>query len=190
MPPDEIPDGTDPASYGRWLDFDATTPRWLDYEGSGLPWSRHLLDWWQKMREDFLVWRTLPGNTGMVNWLIIVVMGILLAYLVVRLWGRRTRRLKKVGGITRGAAVRTPLHDLARLAERWLGPRSESKAFTEWILGLGRLLPALESDLRRAVSYHWKARFDPIGLAPREEGQFEELCRSLRNQIRRVQREK
>ncbi|MCH2065550.1 MAG: transglutaminase-like domain-containing protein [Roseibacillus sp.] len=190
MPPDEIPDGTDPASYGRWLDFDATTPRWLDYEGSGLPWSRHLLDWWQKMREDFLVWRTLPGNTGMVNWFIIVVMGILLAYLMVRLWGRRTRRLKKVGGITRGAAVRTPLHDLARLAERWLGPRSESKAFTEWILGLGRLLPAMESDLRRAVSYHWKARFDPIGLAPREEGQFEELCRGLRNQIRRAQREK
>ena len=190
MPPDEIPDGADTASYGRWENFDATTPRWLDYEGSGLPWSYHLIDWWQKMREDFLVWRTLPGNTGMVNWLIITVGALLLACLVVRLWQSRTRRRGEVGGSTRAEIMRTPLHDLTRLAERRLGPRNESRAFTEWILGLGELVPAVESDLRRAVSYHWKARFDPIGLAPSEEGQFRELCRGLREQIGRAQRGK
>ena len=90
----------------------------------------------------------------------------------------------------RAKVMRTPLHDLARLAERRLGPRNESRAFTEWILGLGELVPAVEADLRRAVSYHWKARFDPIGLAPREEGQFKELCRGLREQIGRAQRGK
>jgi len=188
MPPDEIPDGVDPASYGSWKDFDATTPQWFALEGSGASkWSRHVLDWWQKTREDFLVWRTSPGNTEKINWVLIVMAFLLLAYLVVRLWQSRTRRRGARAG-RRGAPAmpRTPLHELARVAEGPLGRRGESVAFTKWILGLCDLMPAAEADLRRAVSYHWKARFDPIGLEPVEQDRFVELCVRLREEIRRV----
>ena len=76
------------------------------------------------------------------------------------------------------------MHKLSRQAERLLGKRPQHLAFTEWLLGLLDSQPVLESDLRRAVSFHWKSRFDPIGLDPNEEGQFEELCHSLRERLR------
>ncbi len=189
IPPDEIPDGASPSSYGHWEDFDATIPRWLDYEGSGLRWSRPLLDWWQKLREDFLIWRTLPGNTGVINGSILGVGALLLLYLGLRLWKSRIRHSEEDGEAGRKDAVQTPLHGLTRFAEPCLGPRKEGRTLTGWILGLGEFLPGIEADLHRAISYHWKARFDPLGLAPGEAGQFEELCRGLREKIVRAERQ-
>ncbi len=188
VPPDEIPDGVDPASYGSWQDFDATTPQWFALEGSGASkWSQRILDWWQNTREDFLVWRTSPGNMRKISWIIIAMTSLLFSYLVVRLWLSRTRRRQAQIGRRKGLETpRTPLHELARVAERSLGRRDDSIAFTEWILGLCDLMPASEADLRRAVNYHWKARFDPIGLEPREEGHFADLCGRLREEIRKV----
>ena len=188
IPPDEIPEGVDPASFGSWKDFDPTTPQWFALEGAGSSnWSRQILDWWQKTREDLLLWRTSPGNGQRINWTIIATTLLLLSYLVVRLWQSRTRRRGMRMGWTKGPETRrTPLHGLARLAERPLGRRDENVAFTEWILGLCELMPADEADLRRAVSYHWKARFDPIGLEAGEEDRFADLCARLREEIRRV----
>lgn len=185
LPPDEIPDGVAPSSYGHWEDFDATIPRWLDYEGSGLRWSRPLMDWWQRIREDFLIWRTFPGNSGLINGSILGVVALLLFYLAIRLWKGRIRHIQEDGEAGRKVAMQTPLHSLTRLAERSLGPRKEGRTFTGWILGLGEILPGIEDDLHRAISYHWKARFDPLGLTPGEAGQFEELCRGLREKIDR-----
>ena len=153
-------------------------------------WSRPLLDWWQKIREDFLIWRTLPGNTGLINGSILGVVALLLFYLAIRLWKGRIRHPQEDGEVGRKYAIRTPLHGLTRFAERCLGPRKEGRTFTGWILGLGEILPGIEDDLHRAISYHWKARFDPLGLAPGEAGQFEELCRGLQEKIDREEQQR
>lgn len=177
---------------GKWIDFDPTPPGWLAQEGSGIPWEQRLLDRWQRAREDFLIWRTQPGNSTIVNWVMGIVGTVLLLYVVLRLARSRTRsrRGQRGGawGIGANDAVITPLHELAESAEHWLGSRLEGEAFTHWILGLRKEIPAAESALRRAVSYHWKARFDPIGLDPSEEGEFEELCRNLRLRLKELRR--
>lgn len=176
---------------GKWVDFDPTPPGWLAIEGSGVPWDRKFLDWWQRKREDFLLWRTASGNTEFVNRVMAIVALLLLGYVSFRLWQSRTRRRRSRGrgaGFGGSDAIVTPLHGLAKPAEHWLGSRLESQTFTEWILGLGECLPATESALQRAVSFHWKARFDPIGLDPGEEGEFEELCGELTARLKEVRR--
>ena len=175
----------------RWINFDPTPPADLFHEGSDIPWSRKVLDFWQLKREDFLIWRTSPGNTSLVNWVMTGVALLLFGCVSVRLWLSRTRRGpagNKLGPLGREAIV-TPLHALVKPAERWLGSRNESESFTKWILGLVHQIPTAELALRRAVSYHWKARFDPIGLEPAEEGEFEKLCGELKAHLRERQRD-
>ena len=176
---------------GEWVDFDPTPAGWFRIEGSVIPWERRVLDWWQRVREDVLLWRTTPGNSGIVNWGMGIVGTLLVGYITLRLWQSRTgRRTGRDRGRRRGNdAVVTPLHELARPAEHWLGPRETGEAFTEWIAGLGGHLPAALPNLQRAVRYHLKARFDPIGLDPGEEGEFRELCEHLRARLREARRQ-
>ncbi len=176
---------------GKWIDFDPTPPDWLAIEGSGIPWQRRLLDWWQRVREDFLLWRTTPGNSVVVSRVMGIVGILLLAYVSFRLWQSRTRHGRKrrgMRGAGKGDALVTPLHGLAKPAEHWLGSRREGEAFTEWILRLSERLPSVASTLQRAVSFHWKARFDPIGLDPHEEGEFERVCRDLKCRLKEYRR--
>ncbi|MCH2332634.1 MAG: hypothetical protein MK312_14005, partial [Roseibacillus sp.] len=95
------------------------------------------------------------------------------------------RHIQEDGEACGKVAIQTPLNSLTRFAERSLGPRKVGRTFAGWILGLGEILPGIEDDLHRAISYHWKARFDPLGLTPGVAGQFEELCRCLREKIDR-----
>lgn len=189
IPPDEIPKGIDPSSYGSWKDFDATTPRWLELEGSGRKWSQWVTDWWDNAREDFLIWRTSPGNSEKINGLVLVAAVLLASFLTFRLWKGRTHQNRNGAQRRKSQTRATPLHGLTHTAERHLGSRSAGRAFSEWILGLGILFPVIDADLRRAVGFYWRLRFDPIGLSPTEVGEFEEVCRGLREDIRTAERQ-
>lgn len=178
---------------GYWVNFDPTPPDWLTVDGAvGSDWQRQVLDWWQATREEFLVWRTSSQNSATVNWIIGLVSLLLAVYVTLRLWmsrkrsGDDRRRSKLAGREVR----RTPLHALSKLAERWLGRCPEGVSFTEWISRLAEHHPSLEPSLNRAVSYHWKARFDPLGLEPAEEGAFESLCADLRNKLKALRKER
>lgn len=178
---------------GHWVKFDPTPPDWLIVEGSaGSDWQRQVLDWWQTTREEFLVWRTSSRNSSTVNWIIGIVSLLLAVYVTLRLWMSRKRpgEGRQRGKGTGREVERTPLHALAKLAERWLGRCPESMSFTEWIRGLSRHHPSLESSLKQAVSYHWKARFDPLGLEAAEQGAFESLCADLRTRLKALRKQR
>lgn len=183
IPPDEIPDGTDLFSYGRWKDFDATTPRWPELEGSGEKWSQQLVDWWHNIREDALIWRTSPGNAGKINWVLLIAGAFMAVYLTVRLWKDRTRQDGDPGYRWKGETRHTALHELIPPAEKLLGPRGDGRTFSEWILGLLRFFPGLAPDLHRALGFYWRARFDPAGLSQDETAKFEELVEEIRRRL-------
>ena len=183
IPPDEIPKGRDLSSYGLWKDFDATTPRWPELEGSGKKWSQHLVDWWHNIREDALIWRTSPGNAGKISGFFVVAAILLVAYLALRLWKGRRHQEGASSYRWKAETRRTPLHELIHPAEKLLGPRGEGRTFSEWILGLLSFFPGLESDLRRALCFYWRARFDPAGLSPGEADKFAELCEEMRRRL-------
>lgn len=176
---------------GRWVDVDLTPPGWLGLEqqGAGTPVLVHLIDWWQRLREDFLIWRTRPANRALVRMVIIVVGVLLLVYVVRRLWKHRRRGGGPAAAVAGGAeALVTPLHGLERSAGAVLGPRSPGESLTRWLLGLDRFLPGQEQELRRAVALHWKARFDPLGVEDGEREQLAEDCSRLRKSIRGLPR--
>ena len=177
---------------GKWMDFDPTPPSWFAVEGSAIPWERRILDWWQQRRENFLVWRMASGSRGLLNGILMAVGGCLVGFVAWRLARSRTRgavRRSRGGEPVSGPGVaRTPLQELAAGAEHWLGPRPEAQPFTRWILPLAELVPGCGTSLRRAVSYHWKARFDPIGLDPAEDREFRTLCAELKARLKHLRR--
>lgn len=176
---------------GRWVDFDPTPPGWFQIEGSVIPWERRVVDWWQRTREDFLVWRTSAGNRTMINAVMGLLVALLLGFVAWRLVRSHTRRERGRAGPGRALSrspIVTPLHELAGSAEHWLGPRPPALAFSNWIRALGRSVPAIESSLRRAIDFHWKARFDPIGLEAHEEDEFQSLCRDLKHRLKEQRR--
>ena len=183
IPPDEIPDGTDLSSYGRWKDFDATTPRWPELEGTGKKWSQQLVDWWHNIREDALIWRTSPGNAGKINWVLLIAGVVMVAYLTMRLWTGRTHREEYSSYRWKGETRYTPLHELIAPTEKLLGSRDEGRTLSDWILGLLRFFPGLAPDLHRALAFYWKARFDPAGLSQDETTEFEELVREMTGRL-------
>ena len=176
---------------GRWIDVDLTPPNWLGLErqGAGTPLLVHLIDWWQRVREDFLIWRTRPTNRLLVRMGFIAVGLLLVVYVARRLWTHRRRgarpRTARPGG---AEALITPLHALERSAGTVLGPRPRGEALTRWLEDLQRVLPDQEAELKTAVALHWKARFDPLGVEEAERAQLAETCQSLRKAIRRLPR--
>jgi hypothetical protein len=175
---------------GRWVDFDPTPPSWLAVEGTALPWQQKFLDWFQRLREDFLLWRTRPGNVTRVSWGIGAMGGLVLVYVGLRLWFSR-RRTGMIAGRRKDKrwpdGARTPLHGVAERATKWLGPRPEGDPQTRWLMTLAEMLPDLEEDLREAVRLHWRARFDPLGLEESEEERLRETCRGIQRLMKQAE---
>ncbi|NNM29088.1 MAG: hypothetical protein HKO57_06175, partial [Akkermansiaceae bacterium] len=175
-------------SGGRWVDFDPTPPSWTTVEGGRLEWRQRVNDWIQKLREDFLLWRTRPDNIARVSWATGIIGALLIAYVAVRLWLSRTRTgvrrqppKRRVGP----AGAATPFHKLARRAEKLLGERPDGLAQTRWLMQLAGPLPDLEPGLRDAVHLQWKARYDPLGLEEAEEERLKEVCREVARGMRK-----
>ena len=179
-------------SGGQWVDVDLTPPDWFGREqvGGGAPILTRVLDWWQRFREDLLLWRTRVANKRLVTVVLTVLVGLVLFYVGRRLWKHQTRRERK--GRRKSArgegAVRTPLHALERSVTRILGPRPEGMSLTRWLLLLEEFLPGERDKLVRVVGLHWKARFDPLGAEEGEQEQLDESCRELRLEIKRLRR--
>jgi len=172
---------------GRWIDFDPTPGTWLATEGSGVPWGQTIVDWWQLIRQEILLWRNLAENRARVTWAMGVMGAILLLYILVRLWTSRLRRVRKkrmLGGGRGVEAPPSPLATLTKSAEALLGPRPLGRPLTEWILEAATLKPALAQSLERAVHLHWRTRFDPLGLEEEERKEFQQLCRLLKQGLR------
>jgi transglutaminase-like putative cysteine protease len=168
---------------GRWIDVDLTPPDWTGMETPRLPPWQHLLDRWQGWVDDFSVWRSNPGNLGMLAAIVATPLVIGGVFIFRRLW--KSRKRIDPGRSMRFATVPSPLDGLERVAARVLGPRPRWQPFARWLGPLAERLadPAM---LERALRLHQQLRFDPA--APREElaGELERLGRELRKEIRRL----
>ncbi|HEY8961194.1 MAG TPA: transglutaminase-like domain-containing protein [Luteolibacter sp.] len=166
-----------------WLDFDPTPPDWLGRESPRLSSWQWLSDAIQRGREDFYLWRNEPGNR-LAGGSIIGGLGLIGALIIGRnLWRSRRRADTERTHATAwaGPAPRTPLHDLEKIARKWLGDRPPSRPLGSWLAGLrGHLSsPAL---LDEALDLHHQLRFDPVER-PGKAAQvvrLEELAKQIR----------
>lgn len=172
---------------GQWMDFDPTPPNWLAIEGSGLPWEQKVLDFLQIVRQEMSVWRSRAENRNLISWVMGIVGALTLAYVLVRLWSSRLRRSgRDNSGGSSGEidSPPSPLLILAGLLEKRLGPRPQGLPFTEWVRSASVGDPVLRDSLEQAIHFHWRIRFDPLGLEEEEFQRFRALCQILKQELR------
>ncbi|WP_193213595.1 transglutaminase-like domain-containing protein [Luteolibacter marinus] len=170
--------GWDAAS-GSWMDIDLTPQSWTELETRP---SRYqaLSDWFQRHREDFLVWRDQPGHMTMVVVVLLLPMLAGLGFIGRNLWRSRSR-LDPARARSRGLAgvSATPLSSLEKPAGRILGERPQGTPVVPW---LRQLEPRIErpETLQEALELHQRLRFDPTAEAPELVSRLQVLVAELR----------
>lgn len=186
---------------GRWHDVDLTPPSWesLEEANSDL-WQRRLADWWQTLREDFIIWRSQKSNRSGTLTVATSLISLLLLWLAWRLWKARKTRLKshrKIYQRPTGVSL-TALNALEPRIAKIIGPRPLGTPLCLWIARLPtasveksendseqrdcELLPLIEE----INELHSKIRFDSQGGTDEEQQQQQllSLCRELRQRLK------
>ncbi|MDP4780114.1 MAG: transglutaminase-like domain-containing protein, partial [Akkermansiaceae bacterium] len=172
------------AERGTWIDFDPTPPGWLDAElgnSHETPW---LADAYQRIKEDFFLWRNRPANRLAVT-IVMWVLGLgVLAFIARRLWKSKLVVSKNIASpYSSEPPARTPLHDLEKPATRILGARPTGLTFAGWLQKLtGYDIPA--EPLDEALQLHQRMRFDPQPTDPSLEQRLTALVDELSTRIR------
>ncbi len=163
---------------GEWIDFDPTPPDWLNLEPDRASSFQWLKDGFQRMREDFFIWRSDPANRLKVT-VVLAVIGLAgLAFVSSRLW-RSRRRVENPGLMPGVAATRTALHGLESDARRILGERPPGMTFARWLDGLRARLPDAGA-LDEALALHQRLRFDPAPAEARANERLATLAERIR----------
>ncbi len=170
---------------GTWVDVDLTPPDWTKFETPRAPRWQPFLDRLRIFRDDFLVWRTQPGNLA----LVIVLMSLPLAgggwFIGKRLWTSRRNVGSDEGGRLIFQRPASPLERLEKAARRHLGHRPGSVPLAQWLAPLRDRL-ATPADLDRALHLHRQLRFDPLSNPSDLLIELEEIARRLGQQLRRM----
>lgn len=167
----------------KWIDVDLTPPDWAGTEAPRTAAWQSVIDWFQMLRDDLLVWRTQPGNMALA--ILIMVLPLALGALLVarRLW-RSRRRLEEqaAGRSTSRVAETTALSDLEPLATPHIGTRQPGTPLTRWLLSLA---PHLKDPdpLLKAIALHQERRFDPTSEAESLDSKIKTTVASLRQEI-------
>jgi hypothetical protein len=178
---------------GHWEDVDLTPAAWetMDISNTSL-WQHRLADWWQRFREDFLIWRTREANKTKVYVVVAAIVTLLVLWVSWRLWQSRQRRTrsKKSRYLRPKDSPVTALHKLENLAAKKIGARPEGTPFCEWLEALIMLdtEPAgpLKCLLTPAIELHSVIRFDPDGCTPEQHQQLDEICSKLKAVIKQL----
>lgn len=174
---------------GGWEDIDLTPAAWNDQENNNTHlWQQRLSDWWQRLREDFLIWRTRETNKTKVLILISSILTLLTLWITWRLWQSRLRKTKTPNTPyqrTKPTPL-TPLNKIEPLVAKKIGPRPEGTPLSQWIINLASLDPSLAPNLKEAIKLHSIIRFDPLGPRPEQLEQITHLTFTLRKHIKRI----
>ncbi|MEK7950532.1 transglutaminase-like domain-containing protein [Luteolibacter soli] len=165
----------------HWIDVDLTPPDWLGMETPRVERFQGLSDWFQRVREDLLVWRDQPGHMMWITLGLLAPLALGMAYIGRNLWRSRSR-LDAEKARLRGAKVAaTPLVALERPARKLLGERPPGTPLAPWLMRLSSRLPQPEM-LVEALALHHRLRFDP-------EAPVTELTAELRSVVEELRRD-
>lgn len=169
---------------GKWIDVDLTPPDWTGLETPRMSRFQDLQDWFQRLREDLLVWRDQPGNMAIITGVLLAPIFIGMAFVGRKLWKSR-QRVADESRQRRGPVVHaeTPLSALEKPARKLLGERPAGMPLGPWLLQLAPRLRQPEV-LFEALQLHHKLRFDPGLTEPGLAARLGQLVAELRKQFR------
>jgi len=172
----------------HWEDVDLTPPSWESMEEANASlWQLKLTDWWQRVREDFLIWRTQDQNKTKTAVVAGTIMAALLLWIGWRLWKSRQRggkRAKKTRYQRPTGTTLTALNKLEPVISRKIGPRPEGLPLCRWIGLLEKLDPSLNSLLMPLTKLHSEVRFDPGNKGSEHRGEIARLSAELKKRLK------
>lgn len=176
---------------GHWEDLDLTPPSWQNM-GSGNKglWQQRLADWWQRLYENFQIWRTHESNKRWVVTAVTVIITILTLWIIWRLWRSRQPKQGSQKHFYQKptSAIITPLNQLEPKLAKTLGPRPTGVPLSRWAIQLGQIRPDLTDSMKLLCRLHDAARFDPLGVTEQERKRLSSECAALRKQLRKAKR--
>lgn len=177
---------------GKWVDADLTPPSWQAMEAANTNhWRQRLADSWQRLSEDFLIWRTREENKNRVYTVVAAILSLIAIWVSWRLSSSRQR--KAVTALNpyqrpKGAPY-TALHKLEPLVAKKIGRRPTGIPLCEWLRGLLKSndpsVDNLDKTLLPAIDLHSALRFDPLEAQPEQYAELNRLSISLRKQIKK-----
>lgn len=174
----------------HWQDFDPTPPGWLDADSQGYSdWRQTISDWWQRLIEDFQIWRTHASNRQLVNRIVTLLISLLTLWIIRKLWKSRQSGGKNHPTsytAPRGSAL-TPLNQLESRLSKILGPRPTGTPLSRWVLELAHHAPELKTRIQTLCQLHNIARFDPNGASEQQLSQLKSECHQLRRALPTIQ---
>jgi len=174
---------------GHWEDLDLTPPSWESMEETNTHRRlQYLTDWWQLLREDFMIWRTQKSNQTKVMIGVVFIISLLTLWIIWRLWqSRQPRALEKSASYQRPAhATITALNQLEPALAKTLGSRPAGTPITRWLLTLAEQHPELTDDLQKIADLHNTARFSPDKLTTDQQQDIATACTHLKNNLRQL----
>lgn len=166
-----------------WVDFDPTPGGWLDIQTVGTKKRLSILDFYQRTKEDFFLWRNQPSNRLTATIVIWVFGGLLITYIAFRLKKSRVViKSKKESASSDQSTLRTPLHKLEKVATKILGPRATGETWIAWLRKL-KAHQISETDLEQACNMHQQLRFDPAPSEITIHQQLAEITQKLIKQL-------
>jgi hypothetical protein len=152
-----------------WRDFDPTPPSWVAIESqrsSPLEW---LSDAWSRITFEFAKFRW--GQTHWrqyLLWALVPMLALLLYQIIFR--RRRRRQAETAAPVPVWPGLDSEFYQLERkLAARGL-PRLPSEPLSDWVRRMKQepVADDLRDRLDELLRLHYRYRFDPIGLAPKD----------------------
>lgn len=168
-----------------WVDFDPTPAGWMSVEAHGKSRYQTFLDFYQRIKEDFFLWRNDPGNRLGVTIAAWTLGALLLVYIAIRLNKSRVVVGSKKSSTFRGQpTLKTPLHHLEKAALKILGPRAQGETWINWLKKL-KAHQVNGTDLDEACELHQQLRFDPTPPDQQLQQELSEITRKLLTQLKR-----
>ncbi|MGJ8725043.1 MAG: transglutaminase-like domain-containing protein [Roseibacillus sp.] len=165
-------------SGGQWTDVDLTPATWLTLDSPNPNLKERIADSFQRLREDFQLWRANERNRGWVNLALVIIAVALAAFVIWRLSGSRIRKEKSQLDEEKTWDQKTNLLTLSLpQLEESLGKKPAGQLLSTW---LRTVLPEFPlPSLKRLFDLHDSERFSNHSLQSSETREFETLVESL-----------
>jgi hypothetical protein len=163
----------------RWVDVDTTPSIWFAEEARLAPAWQKLVDFfrWASYR-----WAQRAGFEASEAWLALLgVLVVVLGWRIVRGKRATSRTASIEGPLARVFPGRgSGFYDVERALLARVGPREPGTSLGAWVSRIEAALEeSLRGDLPRTLELHTRLRFDPEGLADREQTELRDGARRL-----------
>lgn len=163
---------------GQWIDVDLTPSAWLSLDAPKPSLKEKIGDNFQRIREDFQLWRANEKNRGWVNLTLILITITLLIFIIWRLSSSRIHKNKTPSSHTPTFQTNhTNLNLILPKLEKQYGPKPSGQLLTTW---LSTNLPHLPPHIKqRLLQLHEHQRFSSHPLKPPQIHELNNLVQTL-----------